>query len=112
MTAAPLAGYRWLSRGFTTIRVVKVRRNPSGRPADTPDHVWRRQMDAVRARTVPQRLEEWRQLNVAGAAMEERSVRVRHPDYDDREVFLGLVVARYGRELAGEVWPESVGIEP
>ncbi len=44
--------------------------------------------------------------------MEERSVRMRHPDYDDSEVFLGLVVARYGPELAGEVWPESVGIEP
>ena len=69
-------------------------------------------MDAVRARTIPQRLEEWRQLNVAGAVMEERSVRMRHPDYDDSEVFLGLVVARYGPELAGEVWPESVGIEP
>ena len=69
-------------------------------------------MDAVRVRTVPQRLEEWRQLNEAGAAMEERSLRRRHPDYDDREVFLGLVVARYGPELAGEVWPESVGIDP
>ncbi|MDE0499433.1 MAG: hypothetical protein OXH86_19000 [Acidimicrobiaceae bacterium] len=89
-----------------------VRRNPSGRPADTPEHVWRHQMDAIRSRSVPQRLEEWRQLNEAGAVMEESSVRMRHPDYDDREVFLGLVVARYGPELAGEVWPESVGIEP
>ena len=69
-------------------------------------------MDAIRARTVPQRLEEWRQLNEAGAAMEEKSVRMRHPDYGDRKVFLGLVVARYGPELAGKVWPESVGIEP
>lgn len=88
------------------------RRNPPGRPADTPLSVWRRQMDSIRARTVPERLEEWRQLNEAAAIMEETAVRNRHPDYSDREVFLALVTARYGKELAHQVWPDSVGIEP
>lgn len=88
------------------------RRNPPGRPADTPLHIWRRQMDSIRARTVPERLEEWRQLNEAGTIMEEQSVRDRHPEYNDREVFLAIVVSRYGEELAHEVWPDSVGIEP
>lgn len=88
------------------------RRNPPGCPKDTPQHIWRRQMGLVRARTVPERLEEWRQLNEAGAVMEEQSVRNRHPEYNDREVFLALVVSRYGEELAHEVWPDSVGIEP
>ena len=74
--------------------------------------MWRRQMDSIRARTVTERLEEWRQLNEAGATMEEEAVRRRHPDYSDREVFLALVVSRYGEELAHEVWPDSVGIEP
>ncbi|WP_419925368.1 hypothetical protein [Candidatus Poriferisocius sp.] len=69
-------------------------------------------MDAIRARTVPERLEEWRQLNEAGAIMEEEAVRRRHPDYSDREVFLALVVTRYGEELAHQVWPDSEGIEP
>ena len=89
-----------------------VRRNPPNCPADTPQHVWQRQMAAIRARTVPERLEEWRLLNEAGAKMEEAAVRRRHPDYTDREVFLALVVARYGQELAHEVWPDSIGIEP
>lgn len=69
-------------------------------------------MNSIRARTVSERLEEWRQLNEAGAIMEEAAVRRRHPDYNDREVFLALVVARYGEELAHDVWPDSVGIEP
>ncbi len=69
-------------------------------------------MDSIRARTVSERLEEWRQLNEAGAIMEETAVRNRHPEYNDHEVFLALVVARYGKELAHEVWPDSVGIEP
>lgn len=69
-------------------------------------------MDAIRARTVSQRLEEWRQLNEAGAMMEEQAVRRRHPGHSDREVFLALVVSRYGEELAHEAWPDSVGVEP
>lgn len=69
-------------------------------------------MDAIRVRSVSERLEEWRQLNAAGAMMEESAVRSRHPEYSDREVFLALVVARYGEELAHEVWPDSVGVEP
>lgn len=88
------------------------RRNPPVSSADTSLRVWQYQMDSIRARTVPDRLEEWRRLNEAGAIMEEQAARVRHPGYNDREVFLALVVARYGEELAHEVWPDSVGIEP
>ena len=69
-------------------------------------------MDSISTRTVPERLEEWRQLNEAGAMMEEQAVRNRHPEYNDREVFLALVLSRYGEEVAHEVWPDSVGIEP
>ncbi len=88
------------------------RRNPPILSADTPRRVWQHQMDSIRARTVPDRLEEWRRLNEAGAIMEEQAARDRHPGYNDREVFLALVIARYGEELAHEVWPDSVGIEP
>ena len=35
-----------------------------------------------------------------------QAVRRRHPDYDDRQVFLALVRRLYGDELALEVWPE------
>ena len=44
--------------------------------------------------------------------MEESAVRRRHPGHSDREVFLALVVSRYGEELAHELWPDSVGVEP
>lgn len=69
-------------------------------------------MDAVRARSVASRMDEARQLYEAVTEMEVAGIRRRHPDYDDRRVFLALVVSRYGPELANEVWPESVGVAP
>jgi hypothetical protein len=87
-------------------------RNPPAVPADTSPEVWRRQMDAIAARSVTDRLEEWAALNRAGAEMEAEAVRRRHPDYSDREVFLALVRLRYGDELAGAAWPECLTVTP
>jgi hypothetical protein len=42
--------------------------------------------------------------------MAEQAVRRRHPDYDDRQVFLVLVRRLYGDELALEVWPEAAAV--
>lgn len=69
-------------------------------------------MNAIAARPMAERLEEWAALNQAVARMEADAVRRRRPTYSDRQVFLALVRRRYGDELAGKVWPDCLEIEP
>jgi hypothetical protein len=68
-------------------------------------------MAATAQRTIPDRLDEWAQLNRGVTRMAEQAVRRRHPDYDDRQVFLALVRRLYGDDLALEVWPEAIAVE-
>jgi len=89
-----------------------VSANPAAIPSDTSPDVWRRQMAATAQRTISDRLDEWAQLNRGVARMADQAVRRRHPDYDDRQVFLALVRRRYGDDLALEVWPDAAAVEP
>lgn len=84
---------------------VRERRNPPVVPADTSVAVWQRQMAAAADRSVEERLEEWAALCRATADMHADAIRRRHPDYDDRQVFLALVRARYGDRLYTAAWP-------
>ncbi len=68
-------------------------------------------MDAIAARSMQERLDEWAALNRAMAEMEADAVRRRHPHYDDRQVFLTLVRLRYGDELAGQAWPDALAVD-
>ncbi|MCC5954394.1 MAG: hypothetical protein JJU45_20080 [Acidimicrobiia bacterium] len=86
--------------------------NPAAIPPDTSVEVWKRQMAAIARRTVAERLDEWAQLNRGVDRMAEQAVRRRHPDYDDRQVFLALVRQRYGDEVALEVWPDAAAVRP
>jgi len=69
-------------------------------------------MAAIAQRTIAERLDEWAQLNRGVARMAEQAVCRRHPDYDDRQVFLALVRRLYGDDLALEVWPAAAAVEP
>jgi hypothetical protein len=84
-----------------------TRRNPPAIPADTSPEVWHRQMAAIAARSVPDRLDEWNQHNRALAEMEADWIRRRHPDYTDRQVFIALVRHRYGDDLVRQAWPDD-----
>lgn len=86
--------------------------NPAAIPADTTAAAWRRQMAAIAARPVAERLDEWEELNRGVLRLVEGAVRRRHPDYDDREVFLAIVRRVYGDELALTVWPEAASVLP
>ena len=57
-------------------------------------------------------MEEWAELNRRIADMEADAVRRRHPDYDDRQVFLAMVRRRYGDDLAFQAWPAARSVEP
>lgn len=85
--------------------------NPAAIPADTSREAWKRQMAALAQRSIADRLDEWAQLNRGVNRMAEQAVRRRHPDYDDRQVFLALVRRLYGDQLAFEVWPEAAAVE-
>lgn len=85
--------------------------NPPAVPIDTSVKVWRRQMDAIAAQTVQQRLEAWATLNAQLAEMEEQAVRHLYPDLDDREVLVELVRRRYGDKLAKEMHVNSGSLD-
>ncbi len=95
--------------GLSTIKLVSS--HPAAIPSDTSHEAWRRQMAATAERTIPDRLDEWAQLNRGVNRMAEQAVRRRHPNYDDRQVFLALVRRLYGDDLALEVWPEAIAVE-
>jgi len=92
--------------------IESVSANPAAIPSDTSVEAWRRQMAATARRTIPDRLDEWAQLNRGVARMAEQAVHRCHPDYDDRQIFLALVRRLYGDDLALEVWPEAAAVEP
>lgn len=79
---------------------------------DTTPDVFRRQMAAIAARSIPERMEEWAELNRAMSRMEGDAIKRRHPEYTDRQVFLAMVKRRYGDELAARAWPDSLDVEP
>lgn len=87
-------------------------RNPPAIPADTTPEAWHIQMAAIARRSPAERMEEWAALNDAVAKMEADAVRRRHPEYDDRQVFLALVRRRYGDVLAGAAWPDCLVVDP
>ena len=91
--------------------IEQVSANPAAIPADTSPEVWMRQMAAIAARAIDDRLDEWAQLNRGVARMTEQALRRRHPDYDDRHVFLALVRQLYGDDLALQVWPGAAAVE-
>jgi hypothetical protein len=82
-------------------------RNPPAVPADTAPDVWRRQMDAIAARPMAERLREWAELNRAVAEMELASIRRRHPDYTESEVMRAAVRHRHGDDLARAAWRDE-----
>lgn len=99
--------------GTTSIGVYDhdVAANPAAVPSDTSPDAWKRHMAGIAGRSIPDRLDDWAQLNRGIALMAEQAVRRRHPDYDDRQVFLALVRRLYGDDLALEVWPEAATVD-
>lgn len=69
-------------------------------------------MDAIAGRPVAERLEEWALLNDAMSRMESDGIRRRHPEYDDRSVFLAAVRLRYGDDLVQAAWPGEPLVAP
>lgn len=69
-------------------------------------------MQAIAARSIDERLEEWAAFNREFVRAEAAGIRRRHPDYDDRRVFLALVRHRYGDDLVRAAWPHEDLVDP
>ena len=76
-------------------------------PADTSLGVWQKQMKAIGAMSVEQRISVWEEIQNQFAIMEDASMRRRHPELNDHQILVELVRARYGDELASKIVPKS-----
>ena len=76
-------------------------------PADTSLGVWQMQMKAIGAMSVEQRISVWEEIQNQFAIMEDASMRRRHPEFNDHQILVELVRARYGDELASKIVPKS-----
>lgn len=84
-----------------------VSKNPSVVPADTSLSVWRMQMKAIGAMSVVQRISVWEEIQNQFAIMEDASMRRRYPEFNDHQILVELVRARYGDELASKIVAKS-----
>jgi len=84
-----------------------VSKNPSAVPADTSLGVWQMQMKAIGAMSVEQRISVWEEIQNQFAIMEDASMRRRYPEFNDHQILVELVRARYGDELASKIVPKS-----
>lgn len=76
-------------------------------PADTSLSVWRMQMKAIGAMSVVQRISVWEEIQNQFAIMEDASMRRRYPEFNDHQILVELVRARYGDELASKIVAKS-----
>lgn len=80
-----------------------VSKNPSAVPVDTSLGVWQMQMKAIGAMSVEQRISVWEEIQNQFAIMEDASMRRRYPEFNDHQILVELVRARYGDELASKI---------
>ncbi|MCX6536895.1 MAG: hypothetical protein NT119_10170 [Actinobacteria bacterium] len=84
-----------------------VSKNPSTVPTDTSPKVWQMQMNAIGAMSVEQRISVWEEIQNQFAIMEDASMRRRYPEFNDHQILVELVRARYGEELARKIVSKS-----
>jgi len=84
-----------------------VSKNPSAVPADTSLGVWQMQMKAIGAMSVEHRISVWEEIQNQFGIMEDASMRRRHPEFNDHQILVELVRARYGDELASKILSKS-----
>lgn len=65
------------------------------------------QMDALGALTPEQRLNMWEETQKQLSIMEDAAMRRFHPDFNDHQILVELVRARYGDELASRIVDKS-----
>jgi len=78
---------------------------PSVIPHDTSLDAFRVQMECYRRMSPQQRLEQTLQWSEEVREFGRAGIRLRHPDYSEREVQLASIRLRLGDELFAQVYP-------
>jgi hypothetical protein len=77
------------------------------RPHDTSREAHELQMRMYRSMTGAQRSELALRMSDDVRRIAAEGIRMRHPDYTERDVRRALVVLLYGADAAARVWPGS-----
>lgn len=83
-----------------------------GRPADTSEDAYRRQIEIWRGMTGSQKVALGWQWSRHVRATLEAGIRSRHPDYTDDEVRLAAIRRELGDRLFAQAYPESPLLDP
>ena len=75
-------------------------------PSDTSPEVWRVFLDLVRRASPGERMKRAFEVSETVRAFAEAGMRARHPQADDREIFLRMARLYLGEELARKVYGE------
>ncbi|HJS08454.1 MAG TPA: hypothetical protein VJ809_12370 [Pirellulales bacterium] len=84
---------------------------PSVVPHDTSLEAFRVQLECYRQMSPEQRLEQALQWSEEVRELGRAGIRLRHPDYSEREIQLASIRLRLGDELFAQVYP-SVDVVP
>lgn len=76
---------------------------------DTPAEIERLQFDVWRRMTPAEKFAAFVDLQATAIALAEAGIRLRHPNADEREVFLRRVARNLGREVVIQVYGFDVG---
>ena len=81
-------------------------------PLDTSPEAHEAQLAVLRRMTLGERMTLVLEMMDEGFELARDGIRLRHPDYDDRQVFLAFVRMLHGDELFSKVWPGQPRLEP
>lgn len=82
------------------------------RPRDTTPEAYEAQLAILRRMTLEERMLLTLELMDDGFELARDGIRMRHPEYSEREVFLAHVRLLYGDELYAKAWRGEPRLAP
>ncbi|HUQ03473.1 MAG TPA: hypothetical protein VM261_13320 [Kofleriaceae bacterium] len=82
------------------------------RPSDTTPDAYQVQLAALRRMSLDERILRTLEMMDEGYELARDGIRMRHPDYSERQVFLALVRMLHGDELYAKAWPGEARLAP
>ena len=81
-------------------------------PADTTREALRVQVEVLRRMSPEERLRQGRLLNETARKLTEAGIRLRHPEYSERDVFFARARLSLGDALFRDAYPQAPILEP
>ena len=82
------------------------------RPLDTSEVAWRDQVRVLSLMTPERRLQIGFELSRMAVRLCEEGIRLRHPEYSERQVFLARARLTLGDDLFASVYPREARLAP